>query len=61
MLERLKDHFWVRWSKKYLLEQRSSDRLKMKDTKGQTVAVGDIVMLLFMKMGCIEDFGGLAE
>ena len=44
-LERLKDHFWRRWQNEYLLELRNSHRLKMKDDQGQTVDVGDIVIV----------------
>ena len=45
LLERLKDHFWIRWKNEYLLELRNSHRLKMKDAEGQTVAVGDVVIV----------------
>ena len=45
LLERLKDHFWIRWRNEYLLELRNSHRLKMKDAEGQTVAVGDVVII----------------
>ncbi|PFX23174.1 hypothetical protein AWC38_SpisGene12260 [Stylophora pistillata] len=45
LLERLKDHFWVRWKNEYLLELRNSHRLKMKDVKGQTVVVGYVVVV----------------
>ena len=45
LLERLKDHFWIRWRNEYLLELRNSHRLKMKDPEGQTVAVGDVVII----------------
>ena len=45
LLERLKDHFWIRWGNEYLLEIRNSHRLKMKDAEGQIVAVGDVVII----------------
>ena len=45
LLKRLKDHFWIRWRNEYLLELRNSHRLKMKDVEGQTVAVGDVVII----------------
>ena len=44
-LERLKDHFWRHWRNEYLLELRNSHRLKIKDDQGQTVDVGDIVIV----------------
>ena len=44
-LEILKDHFWRRCRNEYLLELRNSHRLKIKDDKGQTVDVGDIVIV----------------
>lgn len=45
LLERLKDHFWTRWRNEYLLELRNSHRVKMKDAEGQTVVVGDTVIV----------------
>ena len=45
LLERLKDHFWIRWRNEYLLELRNSHRLKTRDAEGQTVAVGDVVIV----------------
>ena len=61
LLERLKDHFWIRWRNEYLLELRNLHRLKMKDSGGQTVSVGDFVIIHETKMVCIEDFGSLTE
>ena len=45
LLERLKDHFWTRWKNEYLLELRNSHRIKMKESEGRTVAVGDTVIV----------------
>ncbi|XP_074629581.1 uncharacterized protein LOC141887214 [Acropora palmata] len=45
LLERLKDHFWIRWRNEYLLVLRNSHRLKTRDAEGQTVAVGDVVIV----------------
>ncbi|XP_067049922.1 uncharacterized protein [Acropora muricata] len=45
LLERLKDHFWIPWRNEYLLELRNSHRLKTRDAEGQTVAVGDVVIV----------------
>ena len=44
LLERLKDHFWIRWRNEYLLELRNWHRLKTREAEGQTVAVGDVVI-----------------
>ena len=41
LLERLKDHLWIRWRN----ELRNSHRLKTSDAEGQTVAVGDVVIV----------------
>ena len=45
LLGRLKDHFWIRWRNEYLLELRNSHRLKTRNAEGQTVAVGDVVIV----------------
>ena len=45
LLERQKDHFWIRWRNEYLLELRNSHRLKTRDAEGQTVPVGDVVIV----------------
>ena len=44
-LERLKDHFWTRWRREYLLELRNLHRSKAKDAQGQTISVGDVVIV----------------
>ena len=44
LLKRLKDDFWIRWRDEYLLNLRNSHRLKMNDSEGETVAVGDVVI-----------------
>ena len=41
LLERLKDHLWIRWRN----ELRNSHRLKTSDAEGQTVSVGDVVIV----------------
>ena len=45
LLEKLKDHLWTRWRNEYILQLKNSHRLKMKDADGQTVAVGDNVIV----------------
>ena len=41
-LQRLMDHLWNRWRRKYVPALRESHRLKL-DSAGQTVQMGDIV------------------
>ena len=45
LLKTLKDHFWIQWRNEYLLELRNSHQVKMKDAEGQTVTVGDTVIV----------------
>ena len=51
LIEQLKDHIW--------LELRNSHRLKMKDAEGQTVVVGDVVIIY--EDGLHRGLGSLAE
>ena len=39
------DHFWERWRSEYLLELREAHRYGIKSSSGETITVGDIVVI----------------
>jgi hypothetical protein len=43
-LDTILDHFWKRWSREYLLEIRDTQR-KKKTSGGDTVKIGDVVLV----------------
>lgn len=44
-LARLKEHFWRRWTKEYLLELRNAHRLRTKQPTEESIRAGDIVIM----------------